>query len=860
MKCIRVILGLVAGFCVLSAALIIMSGCGVQSLPLGDTGKDEGPAGEPAAGRDGTDGLICWDINGNAVPDPEEDINADGIWNALDCQGAPGAPGQIGADGDSGVAGEPGTDGTDGLSCWDLNGNGLTELNEDVNGDGVVDILDCQGPAGPAGVDGIPGAPGPTGPLGPEGPVGPEIFSVFVDDFYAASPEVPGEWPFLSMPVTNPVLGSSVLEDLALPGVVFQVEVPETYDPAHDVALRVFFYRLGPVDEGCFVFTVEAMRLRPVSGMEYYGDRRWVRLHTAIADESEPAYRDAELTGLYMVDLPLQNLPGLDYPDDLAAGDLLAFELAGVLDDGGAHHLLGVEFFESVDGANLAGGEVFYEEERVTCELVDCNQNAQRDDLDILLGVSGDCNGNDVPDECDLCRPDKSLPMTAEPQLPFSFLAPGFAQELFATAPTFLGGMAFANDGDLLVNSCYFSGSPLHRFDTQTTEAVHGSSIHPLIATIPSNAGCGLSNHPNGTLYSNTALGVTNLDPETGQELFAAGGSPGNGLGITVDPHSSDIVYVDVNGRILSAHPSLTSFGVVSTALEGDTIQGITFDPAGNYLFAADRTQRALAILDGNGELVGLSPVFHDSTPHEPVAIAVHEAEPEFVVTLNVDGTMTRFDFPDGDYAQIPVQTPFAGDGFRGELLQVGPDGCLYIPQIGTRFADGTTWPADGSVVRICGGFAPTAGVSPPILLTPWGASRPVRTSHTVTATVSIDGVPAVGQSIEFEVILGPNIGDGGSSVTNAAGVATFAYVGDRGEGMDQIQAWHTSNAGIGFSNVATVTWVPLDCALDCNGNDLPDECELEGNDCNDNEIPDECDPDCDGNGIPDECDGGCEP
>jgi hypothetical protein len=38
----------------------------------------------------------------------------------------------------------------------------------------------------------------------------------------------------------------------------------------------------------------------------------------------------------------------------------------------------------------------------------------------------------------------------------------------------------------------------------------------------------------------------------------------------------------------------------------------------------------------------------------------------------------------------------------------------------------------------------------------------------------------------------------------------------------------------------------------DCNGNDIPDECE---DDCDDNGIPDECESDCNGNGIPDACD-----
>ncbi|MFQ5463443.1 MAG: hypothetical protein ACE5E5_12570, partial [Phycisphaerae bacterium] len=53
----------------------------------------------------------------------------------------------------------------------------------------------------------------------------------------------------------------------------------------------------------------------------------------------------------------------------------------------------------------------------------------------------------------------------------------------------------------------------------------------------------------------------------------------------------------------------------------------------------------------------------------------------------------------------------------------------------------------------------------------------------------------------------------------------------------------------------------------DCQGNGLPDECDISlgiSQDCNTNGIPDDCDiaggasQDCNSNGIPDECDGGC--
>ncbi|MGB2985633.1 MAG: hypothetical protein WBE26_07090, partial [Phycisphaerae bacterium] len=60
------------------------------------------------------------------------------------------------------------------------------------------------------------------------------------------------------------------------------------------------------------------------------------------------------------------------------------------------------------------------------------------------------------------------------------------------------------------------------------------------------------------------------------------------------------------------------------------------------------------------------------------------------------------------------------------------------------------------------------------------------------------------------------------------------------------------------------------DCILDCNGNGIPDECDVDCGepggpcdipgcggslDCNDNTIPDECEEDCNDNGVPDDCD-----
>lgn len=58
---------------------------------------------------------------------------------AFGCQGPGGGPG---ADGSHGQDGE---DGAPGLACWDLDEDGEADPDEDTNGDGTVDVLDCQG-------------------------------------------------------------------------------------------------------------------------------------------------------------------------------------------------------------------------------------------------------------------------------------------------------------------------------------------------------------------------------------------------------------------------------------------------------------------------------------------------------------------------------------------------------------------------------------------------------------------------------------------------------------------------------------------------------------------------------------------
>ena len=284
---------------------------------------------------------------------------------------------------------------------------------------------------------------------------------------------------------------------------------------------------------------------------------------------------------------------------------------------------------------------------------------------------------------------------------PFTFLQPGFTQSVFGVAQTFLGGVAFAPDNDPWVDQCVPDGSPLHRYDGASTVVVNTTTIHTESIS-SSNADCGLTNGLNGNLYTNTDLGVVELDPNTGAQIGGPFGPVGNALGIAPDPLTGDLVYVGLGGTIQKVNEALTTTSVFSIVTTGDFVDGVAWSPDGNFLFLSNRIPTTqLTILDRNGNLVQ-----NIVMTNEPDGIAFHASTPKFVVTNNTDGTMTRFDFPADDFTQVPVLSLFASGGFRGDLSQVGADGCLYLTQDGTRYDDGTVTNED-SLVQICGGFAP---------------------------------------------------------------------------------------------------------------------------------------------------------
>src|SRR5437016_1925797 len=67
---------LLFGFGNLALTLLLQGGhSNTANTNTSDTGGDNSGAAQGAPGEPGQPGLACWDLNGNGVGDPNEDIN-----------------------------------------------------------------------------------------------------------------------------------------------------------------------------------------------------------------------------------------------------------------------------------------------------------------------------------------------------------------------------------------------------------------------------------------------------------------------------------------------------------------------------------------------------------------------------------------------------------------------------------------------------------------------------------------------------------------------------------------------------------------------------------------------------------------
>ncbi len=169
------------------------------------------------------------------------------------------------------------------------------------------------------------------------------------------------------------------------------------------------------------------------------------------------------------------------------------------------------------------------------------------------------------------------------------------------------------------------------------------------------------------------------------------------------------------------------------------------------------------------------------------------------------DADQFTFNFP-AQYANIEPTTEGSAVGITNQL-----DVCCWHDEI-------VTFPSYLKVLarNVASGRPAAVGgaqvvVPTDVMLDPPTATNPVGTTHTVTATVSKEGVPQTGVLVTFSVS-GANAGATGTCVpadcrTNAAGEVSFTYTGANA-GNDTITASFVDAQGRTVTGTAGKLWV----------------------------------------------------
>jgi hypothetical protein len=255
-----------------------------------------------------------------AVPGPQGATGQTGAPGPTGAQGPQGAQGPAGAQGAAGATGAPGETGPAGAQ-------------------GATGATGAQGETGPPGAPGAAGAPGP------------EFFSTYVDIFSRSDSSSGKHTPGL------------------YDAVGWRVAVANRYTAGNPVTMRMFLSydcaRVSDIQNGleCQVFRLVPLRWQAGQEIAFYGvEELFLLLDVPVAlSTAKTSTMQAPNGGiLLVVDLPLNTVDGLNLPDDLAAGEMLAFGLEWADPEctygGECYSMLGVEFFESAAGDTALSG------------------------------------------------------------------------------------------------------------------------------------------------------------------------------------------------------------------------------------------------------------------------------------------------------------------------------------------------------------------------------------------------------------------------------------------------------------------------------------------------------------------------
>ena len=315
---------------------------------------------------------------------------------------------------------------------------------------------------------------------------------------------------------------------------------------------------------------------------------------------------------------------------------------------------------------------------------------------------------------------------------------------------------------------------------------------------------------------------------------------------------------VDIVSDSTWASMTAAQFGAYDLLIAGDPTCGslpnglLSSAPVWGSVVLGRAGGRTLA---GNRILIGTDPVFHDGGHHTPRATIIRDGIK--FAGKQQGRTGMYFTATCGGWAPaLPAALAAMSEGTGSWTVNASPPcgGAASLIAFEPSFADLTsaqlqgwgcsvhesfpTFPSDWSALAVATDTAtkPTCGVDPNtgvaacgqayiliagssivvtsanLSLTPLEATNPVGTSHTVTAHVTRDGAPVVGQVVSFTVT-GVNAGAAGNCIpgscqTDSNGDVSFTYLGSSAVGDDTIKAsFKDVNGGL-QSATAQKHWV----------------------------------------------------
>ena len=696
------------------------------------------------------------DCNNNGIPDScdiaggkSDDCNGDGVPNECD----PDCNGTGTSDVCDVVNGAEDCDGNlvpD--ECEpDCNGNGVNDVcdiadgtSSDLNGNGIPDDCDpdCNGNGVPDDLDLFPQSVGLT--MG--------------EDFGAtglAIPDCGGAGSDLVRPLSVD-FGSScgTVESIH---VELEIEhswvgdlVVELESPAGTVV--TLLSRIGFMETGAYCDDEECCGSSATFLSVNLGDAWPASIETASVPEGDFS-PDAGATGN----------PGMlsAFSGEGACGTwMLRLHDAAVFDVGALHSwsldFRALQVSSDCDGngvpdeCDIAGGAGDCNANGIPDVCEDCNGNGVADSCDLADGTSDDCNEDGLPDECGLYRD-----CNGNGVLDSCDLADGV--DVDCDGNQVLDGCDLAGFGGMFVSS--FSSNRVNEYDIQT-----GAYLGSFVDATPSPAGIVFG--PTGDLLVGNYVEerISMYDGATGVLL---GDFVPSGVVTPIDLEygpDGNLYSLSLGLGTVESFDGLTgaplgTFATLPISKQAQLALAMRFGPDGNLFVAVFNPPRVIEFDGVTGALVG----DFGETPNLQSAVGLaFNADGDLFVADSVAGTIEIFDGTSG-VALGTLTGGFPPGNLAFSPMEFGPDGDLYLTHSSLNVAaslDGET----GEVVHVF----PTTVLSLPIAFT----LRPP--------------------------------------------------------------------------------------ATDCDANGVPDRCE----DCNDNGLADVCDissglsEDVDGNGVPDECDG----